>query len=221
MLSTVAGIVNVAGVLALSTLTTNVTGHFAFFAEEAGRSEYQRALTFFIYILSFLSGAFLCGLLVEWALRRNPSRSHALPLILEIILLIVVSILFTESVITRQWLAGMLLFAMGMQNALVTQVSKATVRTTHLTGLFTDLGIELAQLFFYRQRDQKGQLSQSIFLRMTIISFFFLGCVAGGFAYNLIGIYGLLIAAAILAVALVYDVMRVGISYYRRRIKLP
>ena len=39
------------------------------------------------------------------------------------------------------------MFAMGLQNALVTKISNATVRTTHLTGLFTDLGIELSQLF--------------------------------------------------------------------------
>lgn len=44
-------------------------------------------------------------------------------------------------------IAFSLLFAMGLQNALVTKISNATVRTTHLTGLFTDLGIELSQLF--------------------------------------------------------------------------
>lgn len=44
-------------------------------------------------------------------------------------------------------IAFYLLFAMGLQNALVTKISNATVRTTHLTGLFTDLGIELSQLF--------------------------------------------------------------------------
>lgn len=46
--------------------------------------------------------------------------------------------------------AFFMLFAMGIQNSLVTNISKSTVRTTHLTGLFTDLGIELSQLFFYK-----------------------------------------------------------------------
>ena len=43
---------------------------------------------------------------------------------------------------------------MGLQNALVTKVSQSVVRTTHLTGLFTDLGIELSQLFFYRKMSE-------------------------------------------------------------------
>ncbi len=47
-------------------------------------------------------------------------------------------------------IAYVLLFAMGLQNALVTQISKSTVRTTHLTGLFTDLGIEISKLIFTR-----------------------------------------------------------------------
>ena len=71
-------------------------------------------------------------------------------------------------------LACSLLFAMGLQNSLVTTISNATVRTTHLTGLFTDLGIELSQLFFYKQKEQKSKLYSSIKLRLTIITFFLL-----------------------------------------------
>jgi uncharacterized membrane protein YoaK (UPF0700 family) len=54
LLSFVAGIVNVSGVLAVKTLTTNVTGHFAFFAEEVLLHHYTAALTFFVFIV-FLS----------------------------------------------------------------------------------------------------------------------------------------------------------------------
>ena len=46
--------------------------------------------------------------------------------------------------------------------------------TTNVTGLFTDLGIELSQLFFYKQKEQKSKLYSSIKLRLTIITFFLL-----------------------------------------------
>ena len=59
-------------------------------------------------------------------------------------------------------IACSLLFAMGLQNSLVTKISNATVRTTHLTGLFTDLGIELSQLFFYKEPQMKQKLYSSI-----------------------------------------------------------
>lgn len=218
MLSLVAGMVNVAGVLAISTLTTNVTGHFAYFAEEVARSQYQVAGTFLSYILSFLSGAFLCGLLVEMMLRKNPSRSHTLPLTLEILLLLAVSILYAYGVASPQWIARMLLFAMGLQNALVTQISKATVRTTHLTGLFTDLGIELSQLIYYTKKEHSSTLTRSIYLRVAIITCFFTGGMLAVFVFQEMGIYVLFIAAAVLIVALVYDFMRVGFTYYRRKL---
>jgi uncharacterized membrane protein YoaK (UPF0700 family) len=102
-------------------------------------------------------------------------------------------------------LAFSLLFAMGLQNSLVTTISNATVRTTHLTGLFTDLGIELSQLFFYKLEAQKEKLHSSIKLRLTIISFFFLGGLLGGIFYSTIKLYVLLIAALLLLIGLVYD----------------
>jgi uncharacterized membrane protein YoaK (UPF0700 family) len=53
---------------------------------------------------------------------------------------------------------------MGLQNALVTKVSQSVVRTTHLTGLFTDLGIEISQLLFYREIAEKVKLHKVFFL---------------------------------------------------------
>jgi uncharacterized membrane protein YoaK (UPF0700 family) len=214
LLSFVAGIVNVAGVLAIRTLTTNVTGHFAYFAEELVRDEYQMALTFLSYIFFFLSGAFICGVLVEIVVRKSPAKTHLMPLILEIALLGGVAFFFADSVTNHQWIARMLLFAMGLQNALVTKISKATVRTTHLTGLFTDLGIELSQLLFYKRKDERRQLSRSVYLRIVIISGFFLGGILGGLVFQHRGIYTFLIAAAILSVVLIVDTLRVSF-YYR------
>jgi hypothetical protein len=49
-------------------------------------------------------------------------------------------------------------------------LSNSIVRTTHLTGLFTDLGIELSQLFFIKA-EQK--VENSIYLRLSIIIFFY------------------------------------------------
>ena len=49
-LSFVAGIVNIVGVLNLATLTTNVTGHFAFFAEEILKKDYLKAISYLLFI---------------------------------------------------------------------------------------------------------------------------------------------------------------------------
>jgi uncharacterized membrane protein YoaK (UPF0700 family) len=114
-------------------------------------------------------------------------------------------------------LAFSLLFAMGLQNSLVTTISNSTVRTTHLTGLFTDLGIELSQRFFYFQKEQRQKLNASIKLRLTIINFFFLGGIIGGVFYSSINLYVLVIAALTLIIAVFYDTLKLKTIIFKRK----
>ena len=113
-------------------------------------------------------------------------------------------------------LACSMLFAMGLQNSLVTTISNSTVRTTHLTGLFTDLGIELSQLFFFKQKDQKYKLYSSIKLRLTIITFFFLGGLLGGIFYSTLKLYVLIMAATVLIIGIIYDELKLKLITQNR-----
>ncbi len=203
ILSFVAGVVNISGLLSIQTLTTNVTGHFAFFSEQFVTSNYYQAWNFVSYIISFLLGAFICGFIVERLSQKNHQTSHGIPMLLEIAALLFIA--FAYDNIGAVWIARVLLFSMGLQNALVTKISRAVVRTTHLTGLFTDLGIELSQLLLHRNEPDAQKLKKSIYLRLAIISFFFIGCVIGGFLYKHLFIKTVLVAASALFVALVYD----------------
>src|SRR5690606_16006321 len=106
-------------------------------------------------------------------------------------------------------IAFALLFAMGLQNALVTRISNAVVRTTHLTGLFTDMGIEFAQLFFYKGKSRRQQLLKSIRLRLTIIWMFFAGGITGGFLYTSWGIKTLLLGSLLLFGGLLFDFVKI------------
>jgi uncharacterized membrane protein YoaK (UPF0700 family) len=215
-LSFIAGIVNIAGVLSVATLTTNVTGHFAFFAEEISLRNYSKAITFLLFILSFLVGAFTCNTLIEITSLKKPRIAHAFPMIIEVIILLIIGFGFIKH---QEFIAHLLLFSMGIQNALVTQISQSVVRTTHLTGLFTDLGIELSQLFFYRKPVEKSRLCRSIFLRLSIITFFFLGCVLGGIFYDKYELKILLFAAFSLIIALLFDNIVIYYHLTKRKIK--
>lgn len=206
LLSFVAGIVNVAGFLAVQRLTTNVTGHFAFFVDEIFKLNFLQGFVFFLYIFFFFLGSFVSGFLVELLYKRNFPYVYVLPALIESSILLCIP-LFGDLLISDHpdILAFLLLFAMGLQNSLVTTISNAAVRTTHLTGLFTDLGIELSQVFFYRQREQRHKLFASIRLRLTIISFFFLGGIAGGIFYSTLQLSVLLIAAGALMLGIIFD----------------
>lgn len=220
LLSFVAGIVNVTGVLSIQTLTTNVTGHFAYFAEEIMKRDYAAAITFFVFTIFFLLGAFTSNFLAELISKKHPNLSHVIPISLEMIILIAVGVFGIASELSSiegKWIAFAMLFAMGMQNSLVTKISQSTVRTTHLTGLFTDLGIELSQLFFYKKPEEKKKLKTSIYLRLSIIIFFFIGCISGGFLYNLLEMKTLFIAATFLLFALLYDYLRLQFHVIKRK----
>lgn len=177
LLSVVAGVVNIVGILWLKTLTTNITGHFSFFSEELFSANYKMASISILFLLSFLTGAFLTNTFMEFSSKGKTYFSYRTPLTIEVILLSLVAFseVFFESIPLA--IPCTLLLAMGLQNALVTKVSRSVVRTTHLTGIFTDLGIELSQLIFHKKKKEQKYLKRAIMLKFVIIFGFF----GGGF----------------------------------------
>lgn len=220
LLSFVAGCVNVTGFLAVQKMTTNVTGHFASFVDEVFKQEFVVAFHYFLYVFFFLLGAFFSGFCIEAISKIDKRLIYRIPILTESLILICVAFSGTIALSSPNIIAHLLLFAMGLQNALVTSISNAVVRTTHLTGLFTDLGIELSQLFFYKEQEQKKTLFSSIRLRLTIISFFFLGGLFGGIFYSKIQLYVLLFASAILLIGLIYDNVTLQIKRKLKHIEL-
>lgn len=221
LLSLVAGIVNVAGFLAVQRLTTNVTGHFAYFIDEIFKLNFWLGLIYFSYIFFFFLGSFVSNFIVEFIAKSNHRLIYIVPTIFESIILLLLAI-FGQFLISQNpnLLACSLLFAMGLQNSLVTKISNSTVRTTHLTGLFTDLGIELSQLFFRRHKDKIQKLHASIKLRLTIITFFFLGGLLGGILYSHLNLYILVIAATVLITGVIYDDIKWRLMIKNRKYSL-
>lgn len=220
VLSFVAGIVNVTGFLSFTQLTTNVTGHFAQFIYDVANFEMWKGLIFLLFIVSFLLGSFTSGWLIAKFTENKKLNVYLLPTIIESSILISLPILSGVGVLTNDHLiVCFMLFAMGLQNAFVTQISNAVVRTTHLTGLFTDLGIDVAQLLFLKLHPNQIKLKANIKLRIYIILLFFSGGLAGGFLFvewNM-QLNTLLVAGVILLFSLFYDDFRYRIIKTKRR----
>ena len=220
VLSFVAGIVNVSGFLAFKQLTTNVTGHFALFIYDVAEFEFWKGTVYFLYILSFLVGSFTSSFLIEKFRENKKLNVFLLPTLMECLILI--SIGLVSNIITLEVpnvIICFLLFAMGLQNSFVTKISNAVVRTTHLTGLFTDLGIDISQLFFLKKQQHRDNLKSKIKLRIYIISFFFAGGLTGGFFYSTVNLKlnTLIIGALILLISLFYDDVRYKMIKTRRK----
>ncbi|MBB6612785.1 DUF1275 domain-containing protein [Pontibacter sp. Tf4] len=213
ILCLIAGFVNIAGLLAFAVLTTNVTGHVAYFAESLSQGDLRLARIIGLWMFLFLLGAFTSSFIIG-RMGRDQVFAYTIPILLEFGILLVNGVYgysYDGSLIRKEFFAGSLLFAMGLQNAMVSMISGSVVRTTHLTGIFTDLGIELAAITL-PVAQQKPWLRQRILLRVVIILFFLAGAVAGGYIYPVLRHYTFLIPAGLLIVAMFYDISRVKLK---------
>lgn len=220
LLGLTAGFVNAAGFLAFSVLTTNVTGHAALFAERLAAQDWKTAKVVALWMFLFLAGAFFCSLIVS-RIGRNQRFSYVIPILMEMAILIAVAILgfkYDGGLVAKEIYAGSLLFAMGLQNSLVSMVSGSVVRTTHLTGTFTDLGIELGQ-FLQKNMVDKPVLKAKIKLRSTIIFFFMAGALTGAYLFHFFGFHSFFLPVALLVFVLIGDVSRIRMQHYYRRYK--
>jgi uncharacterized membrane protein YoaK (UPF0700 family) len=99
-------------------------------------------------------------------------------------------------------LAFGLSFLMGLQNAVVTRISNARVRTTHVTGMVTDIGIELGNLVDLagrHGREEEAALNKDkLRLHGQTVASFLAGGVAGVLAYKAFGAFLLFGASALL-----------------------
>jgi uncharacterized membrane protein YoaK (UPF0700 family) len=218
LLGLIAGFVNAAGFLGFAVLTTNVTGHAALFAERIAMQDWKTARVVALWMLLFLAGAFISSLIVSW-IGRNQRFSYVIPILIEMAILLGVALLgykYDQSLVAKEIFAGSLLFVMGLQNSLVSIVSGSVVRTTHLTGTFTDLGIELAQVIKRRSEDHSA-LKKRIKLRLAIIFFFLFGAVAGAYLFRLFGFHSFLIPMFILGFTLIGDIFRITVRRYYRQ----
>lgn len=208
-----AGFINAAGFIAFAVLTTNVTGHAALLAVNIARLDIRAARMVALWLLLFLAGAFTSGWYIEKIGRDRPF-AYAAPIVLIILIVLFVALFgpgYNHTLPETEYFAGSLLFAMGVQNALVSMVSGSVVRTTHLTGMFTDLGIDLSMAVLSRKNLSVVQ-KRRILLRLVIISFFLLGGVAGGIIFMHFGFRAFFVPVVLLFTALFYDYFRIRVK---------
>ena len=216
-----AGMVNAAGFFAFSVLTTNVTGHAALLSHNLATGDLRSARMVGLWLILFLVGAFFSSFCTG-RIFQNKRIGYLVPILIEITILILVGSFgytFDKSIIKTEYFAGSLLFAMGMQNALVSTISGSVVRTTHLTGMFTDLGIDLATLMSVPVQDT-GNIRKKIILRLAIISFFLAGGILGGYVFLKYKYFTFYIPAGILVISIFYDVFRIMLLKIVHRIKI-
>lgn len=150
-LAWVAGYTNIITFLACGQVTSHVSGTVSNFGRDVADGAWSLAMLAMFLLVSFFVGALIAGLSSEWSRRRGWESIYVLPIAIEALLLAsVASVLEFETTggPASMWaVAGIASCAMGVQNATITRISSGVVRTTHLTGVLTDLGLEAAQFW--------------------------------------------------------------------------
>ena len=196
ILAFVAGAINAGGFLAVQQYTSHMTGIVSAMADHIALGAYALALTGIGALVSFLMGALFSAVMLSYSRRHDLHSEYAFPLLVEAGLLLVFGFLGAQleeiNGIFVSVTVMLLSFMMGLQNAVVTKLSNAEIRTTHITGIVTDIGIELGKLVYLKcappdaLQTVKADPSRLKIL-ISLLMLFFTGGVIGALAFKHIG----------------------------------
>lgn len=203
-----AGMVNVASFLIFLSFSSNVTGYFAIFAAEIVRGNFYQVFVVLSWILLFFFGSFTSNLIVIHFNGRNKYVAHSIPVLLEIVCLLIVGVygqfFYQETLKETELLLSLMLFAMGLQNGLTASISNFAVKTTHLTGATTDLGI-LFSMFTKKEFRQNREMIDKAKLIVSITLSYVTGAIIAGLIYKHVQFKLFYIVSGFLVVVIAYD----------------
>ena len=205
-LAFVAGAVNAGGYLAVSRFTSHMTGVLSLVAENLADRNGRLVAGGLAAFAAFIAGAATSAILINWARGKRLQSEYALPLLIEACLLMVFGVL-GRNLDARYFAAFTMLllcYVMGLQNAIITKLSGAEIRTTHMTGNATDLGIELGKLLYWNNADSEIKVvanRQKLGIHAGLIACFVGGGCFGALGFRRLG-FGLTIPLAVLLLAI-------------------
>lgn len=204
--SSIAGFSNAAALRSAGLFSGNVTGNVSLAADKLAFGAWAASTLFVAVAVSFGLGAFGCSRLAARARRMGSFNPAPLCVGAEAIAMAVLAItcMLMEKSMAALALCSGLAFLMGAQNALASMLTASRVRATHLSGIFTDLGMEFSALVDSKRASsgaaEAAGLRASIALRLATIACFFFGGAAGALAWSTLGPLELLTPAAALGI---------------------
>lgn len=201
ILAAVAGAANAGGFFALGQYTSHMTGYLSQLADTLVIAQFWIAFASGLAISAFVAGASFSTVLINWARTKAVQQQYAWPMAVQGTFMLCFSWggIFTSEP-GRLFSLTCLCFIMGMQNATITKISSARIRTTHATGMITDIGIELGRIVFAILDPHSGVRPDFTKLRilLQLVFAFLIGGIIGAAGYSYIGFFFSLPLALIL-----------------------
>ncbi|PUE11500.1 hypothetical protein B9Z51_04205 [Limnohabitans sp. T6-5] len=201
----VAGATNAGGFLAVGRYTSHMTGIVSSIADDLVLGHGVLVLAGLACLIAFVLGAMCTAIMVNWGLRKQLRSSYSLPLLLESLALLVFGLfgaaITSWSQVFMPMTVVLLCFIMGLQNAVITKISHSEIRTTHITGLVTDIGIELGKLLYINRLRIDAPVRanrQRLRMHSSLVLSFLLGGLIGALGFKTLGYITTLPLAALL-----------------------
>lgn len=230
IMAMLAGAINAGGFFAFSRYTSHVTGSMSLLADAVYLKEWVTAAVAFVSVLCFIIGAAHSGWVVLWTQQMRFRGSFGFSMWLEGVYLLVFGIFGLTAL---EWDVGwggmvfpslamfLMCFIMGMHNTVMTLLSGGAIRSTHMTGTATDLGIEISRALYYSEKHHPRLPHTRVnkpkmWLLGGMMWSFLAGGIIGAWGYHQIGHHFALPVSAVLFVlgagSVGYDV-RVRLKY--------
>jgi uncharacterized membrane protein YoaK (UPF0700 family) len=206
VLAAVAGASNAGGFFALGAYTSHMTGYLSQLADSLVIGQLRVAMVAVLAVGAFVAGAAFSTVLINWARLRRANRQYALPIAVQggSLACFAGGGVFTSEP-GRVFALACLCFIMGMQNATITKISGTRIRTTHATGMITDIGIELGREFFGRTWMTRRVAADRKKLRihLQLVGVFVAGGIVGAVGFSRLGFpFALVLSGVLLALSL-------------------
>lgn len=192
VLAGVAGAINAGGFFVVGQYTSHMSGIIAAMADNLAFGSLLLVVRGIGAVLAFLSGAYLTTLMIRYSRERSLKSTYSSPLVLEAVLLVLFGVTGHAYLEDHPlpWTAMLLCFTMGLQNAMITKISGAVIRTTHLTGMITDIGISLGRLTYQSRGEQRPPAHiewTRLKLHASLVFLFLSGGVIGALGFRRVG----------------------------------
>ena len=196
-----AGAINAGGFLVVGMYTSHMTGFASMISDMLVLGSITVAVGSVGALLAFVVGAACTALLVNWARQNHLRCEYALPLLL--VFGLMGATLNRQTPFAVPLTVLVLAFTMGLQNAVMSKISASQIRTTHMTGVITDMGIELGKLLYWNQASRPPELrvrADHIKLRLyaILLGAFMTGGIVGAAGFKYLGFVWVLPMAGLL-----------------------
>ena len=228
LMAFIGGAINAGGFFAVNHYTSHMSGELARIADHLFLKQYSVALSSLLMVVCFVFGACHAAFSILWGKHLRLHSPYALTFWVEAVYMLLFGIMAAGLShykmlvpLTVLWMC----FIMGMHNTVMTMLSNGVIRSTHMTGFVTDIGIELAKFLFYSMQQRRPTLQgvqwTKLKLCIGLVASFVLGGTFGAWGFHQIHFKFVLPLSVLLLLTglspMVYEVRMRRKAWQRRR----